>query len=112
MSVYLFLNRPALFFFSFFLLSKLSCVRLGGEEWPTAVAAVLYKIKVCFGVRNESLGLSRGTDNHCRMYCLLFTLLQNTQTYVHTYAHIHTIGLSVNAEAPFISVLVLAHTVK
>ena len=89
--------------------SKLSCVGQGGEEWPTAVSAVLYKIKVCFGVRNESLALSPGTDNHLRIYCPLFTLLQNTQTYIHTSAHthththLHTIGLSFNIEATFIS---------
>lgn len=49
---------------SIFLFSKLSCVRLGGEEWPASVAAVLYKIKVCSGVRNENFRLSPDTDNY------------------------------------------------
>lgn len=100
MSVYLFLNRHALYegSFFFFLIHKLSCVRLGSEKWPAAVAAVLYKIKVCFGVSNESLRLSQDTDNHCRIYCPLFTLLKNTQTYIDTQTNTHLIVLSINAE--------------
>ena len=68
----------------YFFPSQHSCVGPGGEEWPTA-AVVLYKIKVCFGVRNESLGLSPGPDNHCRIYCPLSTL-----THKHVCTHTYT----------------------
>lgn len=48
------------------------------------MAAVLYKIKVFFIVKNERPGLSPGTDNHCRIYCPLFTLLfYNTHARAH-----------------------------
>lgn len=48
------------------------------------MAAVLYKIKVFFIVKNERPGLSPGTDDHCRIYCPLFTLLfYNTHARAH-----------------------------
>lgn len=70
--------------------------------------AAHYKINVFSGyfrVRNESVSLSQASDNHHRMYCLLFTCPQDTQTL----KGIHKAGLSINAEATFIRVAMLAY---